>query len=286
MCDWVLDGALPYLGGASQEETALNVTAYQTLAVSFATACAYARGGDRIEDWDFLAGASLFLGVLETRNRLAPLACKAVETQQSAITDMIIKTLQAAGDGGVRLDKLTCAGGKCASPDHAKVLSALIADGVIVKYKRMTSGRVRSMLRLATADELSQREEALPDFSAERASRDKVARNSAGQSSAPTQAAERPFDAMQAAEYAQADDAGKRAKLDAYRVEHEKEPGRELIEGQRDNSLRSLATKLHNAGLDDAVAYAWFCEMCSGLGGEFTRSGVQRRLWRPAPKRP
>ena len=285
VCDWVLDGALPYLGGAHPEETVLNVTAYQTLAVSFATACAYARGGDRIEDRDFRAGASLFLGVLETRKRLAPLACSAVETQQSAITDLIIKLLRAAGDGGVRLDKLTCAGGKCASPDHAKVLHALIADGVIIRYKGTAGGRVRSMLRLATEEEIAKREEALPDFSAERVSRDKVARNSAVQSSAPAQAIGMPFDAMRAAEYAQADAAGKRAKLDAYRAEHEREPGHEIIEGQRDKSLRSLATKLHNAGLDDDFAYAWFCELCSGLGGEFARSGVPRRLWRPAPKR-
>ena len=280
VCDWALDGALPYLGGASQEETALNVAAYQTLAVSFATACAYARGGDRIEDWDFLAGASLFLGVLETRKRLAPLACHATETQQSAITDMIIKTLRAAGGKGIRMDTLTCAGGKCSSPDHAKVLHELIASGVIVKYKGSSGGKVRSLLRIATEEDIVQREAASPDFSEERANREMVAR-----SCAAAQASERPFAAMQAAEYAQADDAGKRAKLDAYRAEHEREPGHEIIEGQRDKSLRSLATKLHNAGLDDAFAFSWFCELCSGLGGEFARSGVQRRLWRPAPKK-
>ena len=270
VCEWVLDGALPYLGGASQEETALNVTAYQTLAVSFATACAYARGGDRIEDWDFLAGASLFLGVLETRKRLAPLACRTVETQQSAITDMILRAVRASGSA--RLDWLKK---KCSSPDYAKVLASLISEGVLVKFRGMDGGQMRTMLREATDDEIAKREEAMPDFSAERSNRDKVAHNNA----------DRPFEAMQAAEYAQADDAGKRAKLDAYRAEHERAPGHELLEGQRDKSLRSLATKLHNAGLDDAFAYAWFCELCSGLGGEFARSGVQRRLWRPAPNR-
>ena len=275
VCDWVLDGALPYLGGASQEETALNITAYQTLAVSFATACAYARGGDRIEDWDFLAGASLFLGVLETRKGLAPLACRAVETQQSSITDMILRTVRSAGSA--RLDKIKQ---KCASPDYAKVLASLIAEGVLVKFRGMDGGQMRTMLREATEDEIAKREDAMPDFYAERANRDKVARPCAA-----AQASERPFESMQAAEYAQADAAGKRAKLDAYRAEHEREPGHEIIEGQRDKSLRSLATKLHNAGLDDAFAYAWFCELCSGLGGEFARSGVQRRLWRPAPKK-
>lgn len=177
--DWALDGALPYLGGASQEETALNVTAYQTLAVSFATACAYARGAERIYDCDFLAGVSLFLGVMETRERLAALACDGVETQQSSITDMIIKTLRKAGDQGVRLDKLKCAGGQCASPDHAKVLTSLIAEGVLVKYKSQVGGKIRSMVRIATDEEIAQREDAMPDFSEERANRDKVARNNA-----------------------------------------------------------------------------------------------------------
>ena len=177
VCDWVLYGALPYLGGQDRETVELNITAYRTLSASFATACAYARGADRIEDEDFLAGASLFIGVLETRRRLAPLACKVVGTQQSAITDMIIKTLRVAGDKGVRLDKLTGAGGKCASPDHAKVLASLIAEGVVVKYKGMTGGKVRTLIRIATEEELAQRE--TQDFSEERANRDKVDRGDA-----------------------------------------------------------------------------------------------------------
>lgn len=176
VCEWVLDGALPFLGGTDAESTALNITAYQTLAVSFATACAYARGAERVEDWDFRAGCSLFFGVLETRKRLAPLACKAIETQQSSITDMIIKTVRAAGDKGVRLDKLTGAGGKCASPDHAKVLTSLIAEGVLVKYKGMAGGKVRSLLRLPTEEEIAQRED---KFTEERANRDKVDRGGA-----------------------------------------------------------------------------------------------------------
>lgn len=172
--DWALDGALPYLGGASQEETALNVTAYQTLSVSFATACAYARGAERIYDCDFLAGVSLFLGVLETRKRLSPLACTATETQQSAITDMILRTVRASGSA--RLDKLKK---KCASPDFAKVLNELMKTGVLVKFRGMDAGQSRTMIREATEEEFAQREDAMPDFSEERANRDKVARNNA-----------------------------------------------------------------------------------------------------------
>ena len=172
--DWALDGALPYLGGANQEETALNVTAYQTLAVSFATACAYARGAERICDCDFLAGVSLFLGVLETRKRLLPLACHAAETQQSAITDMILRTVRASGSA--RLDKLKK---KCASPDFARVLNELIKNGALVKFRGTDAGQNRTMVREATVEEIAQRDDAMPDFSEERANRDKVARNNA-----------------------------------------------------------------------------------------------------------
>ena len=172
--DWALDGALPYLGGASLEETALNVTAYQTLAVSFATGCAYARGAERIYDCDFLAGVSLFLGVLETRKRLLPLACRVTETQQSSITDMILRTVRASGSA--RLDLLKK---KCASPDFARVLNELIENGLLVKFRSLDSGQKRTMLREATVEEIAQREDAMPDFSEERANRDKVARNNA-----------------------------------------------------------------------------------------------------------
>lgn len=172
--DWALDGALPYLGGASLEETALNVTAYQTLAVTFATACAYARGAERIYDCDFLAGVSLFLGVLETRKRLLPLACRATETQQSAITDMILRTVRASGS--FRIDMLKK---KCASPDFARVLNELIKNGTLVKFRGMDAGQKRTMVREATVDEIAQHEDAMPDFSEERANRDKVARNNA-----------------------------------------------------------------------------------------------------------
>lgn len=172
--DWAIDGALPYLCGGSTEETSLNVTAYQTLAVSFATACAYARGADRIYDCDFLAGTSLFLGVMETRKRILPLTFRPAETQQSAITDMILRTVRASGSA--RLDKLKK---KCASPDFARVLTELIKEGVLVKFRGIDGGRTRTLLREATNEEIAQREDSLPDFSEERANRDKVARNNA-----------------------------------------------------------------------------------------------------------
>ena len=144
------------------------------MAVSFATAFAYARGADRICDCDFLAGASLFLGVLETRKRLLPMACRATETQQSAITDMILRTVRASGS--FRLDKLKK---KCASPDFARVLNDLLKNGVLVKFRGLDAGQKRTMLREATDDEIAQREDSMPDFSEERANRDKVARNNA-----------------------------------------------------------------------------------------------------------
>jgi hypothetical protein len=76
-----------------------------------------------------------------------------------------------------------------------------------------------------------------------------------------------------------ADDAGKQAKLDAYRAEHE--TSHPLVAGQRDDSLRSLAVKLHGAGLDDAFAEAWFFALCDSLGDEYVSPRTKKRLWRP-----
>ena len=65
----------------------------------------------------------------------------------------------------------------------------------------------------------------------------------------------------------------------------EEEHGHELVPGQRDPSLRSLSTKLHNAGLDDDFAEAWFFGLCDSLGDEFVEEQTKRKLWRPAPAR-
>ena len=102
------------------------------------------------------------------------MACRATETQQSAITEMILRTVRASGS--FRLDKLKK---KCASPDFARVLKELINTGVLVQFRGMDAGQKRTMLREATDDEIAQREDATPDFSEERANRDKVARNNA-----------------------------------------------------------------------------------------------------------
>lgn len=269
---WTLDEMGAHLGecGGDLNAMGLNATVYQTLASSFATACAYARGSDSIEEWDFLAACSLVLGVLDTRRRLAPLACHAVVTQQSAITDMIMGTVRTSGP--CRLDALKR---KFASPDHARTLAALIADGMLIKYRAATDGgQTRTLIRVATDAEVEKRADGAPDFTEERANRDKVI--SANNERLRTHN-ER---LLTHAEYMLASDDGKRKKLEAYRAAHEKEPGHELVKGQRDHSLRSLATKLHNAGLDDAFAEMWFGELCAGLGDEFAQTRVQDRLWR------
>ena len=254
--DWALDGALPFMGGASQEETALNVTAYQTLAVSFATAFAYARGAERICDCDFLAGASLFLGVLETRKRLSPFASRATETQQSAITDMILRTVRASGSA--RFDLLKK---KCASPDFARVLNDLITNGFLVKFRGMEAGQKRTMIREATVEEIAQRDDAIPDFSEERANRDKVARNNA--ELARRDKANRGGDDF--GPYADCAPDEKRSRvlayIEKYRLDHP------LCPGARNNGLWELRVLLQrrNSMWDD-VAQRAFIETARDTG--------------------
>lgn len=254
--DWALDGALPYLGGATPEETALNVTAYQTLAVSFATAFAYARGAERICDCDFLAGASLFLGVMETRKRLLPLASRPAETQQSSITDMILQTVRASGTA--RLDVLKK---KCASPDHARVLAELIKNGILVKFRGTDSGQSRTMVREATDEEIAQREDAMPDFSEERANRDKVARNNA------ELAGKDMVDRVGSdfGPYAECDPDEKRSRVLAYIEKYRL--GHPLCPGSRNNGLWELRVLLQRRNdMWDDVAQRAFIETAQETG--------------------
>ena len=268
---WTLDEMGAHLGecGGDINAMGLNATVYQTLASSFATACAYARGADSIEEWDFLAACSLVLGVLDTRRRIAPLACHAVVTQQSAITDMIMGTVRTSGP--CRLDALKR---KFASPDHARTLAALIADGMLIKYRAATDGgQTRTLIRVATDSEVEKRAEGAPDFTEERANRDKVIAANA----------ERAFEELRHAEYSQSDSAGKRAKLDAYKASFEASPGHEFVIGNMDNALRALAVSLHNAGMHDADAQSWFWELCDICG--HTREADKIRVWRQPPPR-
>ena len=254
--DWALDGALPCLGGASREETALNVTAYQTLAVSFATACAYARGAERIYDCDFLAGVSLFLGVMETRKRLLPMACRATETQQSAITDMILRTVRASGSA--RLDLLKR---KCASPDFARVLNELLKNGVLVKFRGIDAGQKRTMVREATVDEIAQREDAMPDFSEERANRDKVVRNNA------ELASKEKLDHVGSdfGSYADCAPDEKRSRVLAYIEKYRL--GHPLCPGSRNNGLWELRVLLQRRNnMWDDVAKRAFIEAAQDTG--------------------
>lgn len=254
--EWALDGALPYMGGSSQEETALNVTAYQTLSVSFATACAYARGADRIYDCDFLAGASLFLGVLETRKRLLPLAFRPTETQQSTITDMILRTVRASGTA--RLDKLKK---KCSSPDFARVLTELIKNGTLVKFRGMDAGQNRTLLREATDEEIAQREDAMPDFSEERANRDKVARNNADLAS------QDKVDGVGSdfGPYADCSPDEKRSRVLAYIEKYRL--GHPLCPGSRNNGLWELRVLLQRRNnMWDDVAQRAFIETARETG--------------------
>lgn len=254
--DWALDGALPYLCGGSQEETSLNVTAYQTLAVSFATACAYARGADRIYDCDFLAGASLFLGVMETRKRLLPLTFRSAETQQSAITDMILRTVRVSGTA--RLDIIKK---KCASPDFARVLTELIKEGVLVKFRGIDGGQTRTLLREATVEEIARRDDAMPDFSEERANRDKVARNNA------ELASKEKLDhaGTDFGSYADCSPDEKRSRVLAYIEKYRL--GHPLCPGSRNNGLWELRVLLQRRNnMWDDVAQRAFIEAAQETG--------------------
>ena len=247
---------------------------FSTIVCNIATATAYASGySDVIPRESILAAWAVYFGVLENRQRLSDTDDASPLTQESQITKFVLDYIGARGS--VRKSSVSRML-KQHGASFVRAFNELVSNGLIVPEKapdgKSTTVRLATDAEIEAADASKDK---MPDFSEERANRDKVARNNA----------ERAFEAMQAAEYANETVEGKLAKLEAYRREHEKEPGHEIVRGQRDPSLRSLATKLHNAGMDDAFAEAWFFELCDGLGDEFARESTKRRLWRPAPRR-
>ena len=252
---------------------------YETIVCNIATADAYARGcTDAIPRESILAAWAVYLGVLENRRRLAEAYDVAPDTPESQTTGYILNYI-GARKGKARKSQVVRML-KSKGPSYVRAFESLVDGGLIV-CERATDGK-STTVRLGTdaeidaADEKKEAQRRNMIFAEARANREKVARNAQ-----PGDCDE--FALMMRTEYANADAEGKAAKLDAYLCEHEKETGHELCPGQRDTSLRSLATKLHNAGLDDAFAEAWFWGVCDSLGDEFVNEQVKRRLWRPAP---
>lgn len=254
-------------------------TDYSTIVCNVATADAYARGcTDAIPRESILAAWAVYLDVLENRRRLADAYDVAPDTPESLTTGYILNYIGARKGKARKTHVLRML--KSKGPSYVRAFESLVDGGLIV-CERATDGK-STTVRLGTdaeidaADEKKEAQRRNMIFAEARANRDKVARNAQ-----PGDCDE--FALMLRTEYANADDDGKAAKLNAYLGEHVKEPGHELIKGQRDKSLRSLATKLHNAGLDDAFAEAWFWGICDPLGDEFVREKTKRKLWRPAP---
>lgn len=244
---------------------------YSTIVCNIATADAYARGcADSIPRESILAAWAVYFGVLENRQRLADAYDAAPDTPESLITGFILRYI-GAGNGKKRKTHVLRML-KTKGPSYVRAFESLVDGGLIV-CERATDGK-STTVRLGTDAEIeafeanaeAQRRDRM--FAEERANSEKAARNA------------QPGDCT---EYANADVEGKAEKLNAYLCEHEKDHG--LKKGKRDASLRSLATKLHNAGLDDEFAKAWFWELCDSLGDEFVNEQTKRRLWRPAPDR-
>lgn len=251
---------------------------YSTIVCNVATADAYARGcTDTIPRESILAAWAVYFGVLENRKRLSDSYDAAPMTYESQITGYILQYIRTRNS--VRKSQVYRML-KSNGPSYVRAFDELVSGGILV-CERAKDGK-STTVRRATDTEIeafeanaeAQRRDMI--FAEARANREKVARNAQ-----PGNCDE--FALMMRTEYANADDEGKAAKLGAYLCEHEKVKEHELFKGQRDQSLRSLATKLHNAGLDDEFAKAWFWGLCDSLGDEFVLEQTKRKLWRPAP---
>jgi hypothetical protein len=266
--EWCKRMGLPLIDKMTRESERLEaVTTAATALASFSTAAAYARKGMSIDDDDVLVAWALFYGVLETRRRLANVSCGAVQTQESRITEEILRTVQTSKSP--RFDTLMKKY-KSAGPQQQRIFEWLLASGRLIKYRDESGKQTRTLVRLATDEELAGAD--TPDFSQEQANSHKVDRggidlNDYGED-------------RQRREYADCDDETKLKRLEEYREQHNLD--NPLVMHNIDNSLRSLSGKLHAAGMDDEVARLWFFDLAHSLG--HTKESDKRRVWRAINK--
>lgn len=229
-----------------------------TVVGNLATLLAYTRGSvSDIEKQDVRAAWAIYFAVLDNRVRLSDRADIGVDTFKTQITSAILGYI-GKHDGQRYADTLRAFNKR--GFEYKQEFERLIKDGAVTVYKDGAVKRVR----LATDEEAAAAAEkrAEMDFSEERKNRDKVDHGEEVVDIKPRRCVPEPQ--KDALKYDECDEAEKRLRLDSYLDKHN--VSNPLHQGNIDKSLASLAGKLRNIGMNDAVAEGWLRELCEALG--------------------
>ena len=133
--------------GDMDERIAFGSTVFAVLAAHNAIL----RGSDDIEAEDLQVGAAIACGVLENRIKIRNLGADPVETEEIKVIREIRQFLEGRS---VRLDVLSRR--YQSAQRQWDVVRRMMANGEIIKERAQVGGRLRSLCRLATDEELAE----------------------------------------------------------------------------------------------------------------------------------
>lgn len=259
----VTDGALDATGAATQalKDAGIPQEAWETLIINYGTLCAAARCAltdcqrYEVTPLDMQAVADILRASLcKTRGIIAERVEAQSLKRHKSDEEVWLDIREYVGNGKRRSHLKKWLGNR--PPIYERTYLSMKSRGEFIEVA--SGGKSEKSIRLATDEERA----AFAERHEEAAKRAKMS----------------VFDGT-ATDYASASEDEKIRKLEKYRKGHETD--NPIIDGQRDNSLRSLATKLHDAGMDDSTARNWFFALCDTLGAEFANARAKERLWRP-----
>lgn len=243
--------------GDTGERIAFGSTVFAVLAAHNAIL----RGSDAIEAEDLQVGAAIACGVLENRIKIRNMGAEPIETEEIRV----IREIRQFLDGrSVRLDVLSRR--YQSAQRQWDVVRRMMANGEIIKERLTVGGRLRTLCRLATDDELAEtvatREAKAEDEAQQAALKAETIAKTAKTTKATGQA---PYRRKRVADnvevitresgkpYSECDEVEKENRIIRYLDRFsESNP---IVQGNRDNAFNKL----------------WFQLEANGMGDEFAR---------------
>lgn len=258
--------------GDIDERVAFGSTVFAVLAAHNAIL----RGSDFIDAEDLQVGAAIACGVLENRIKIRNLGAAPIETEEMKVIREIRQFLEGRS---VRLDVLSRR--YQSAQRQWDVVRRMMANGEIIKERTQVGGRLRTLCRLATDDELAEtvatREAKAEDeaqqaaLQAETIAKTAKTAKATGQAQAKRKRVANDVEVItreSGKPYSECDQVEKENRIVRYLDKFtENNP---IIQGNRDNAFNKLAFQLEAVGMWDEFAK-------QVLKGYIKQSGLSER---------
>ena len=243
--------------GDIDERVAFGSTVFAVLAAHNAIL----RGSDAIEAEDLQVGAAIACGVLENRIKIRNLGADPVETEEIKVIREIRQFLECRS---VRLDVLSRR--YQSAQRQWDVVRRMMANGEIIKERMLIGGRLRTLCRLATEEELAETV----------ATREAKAEDEAQQSAIAAETTDKTTKITNTNRQAQS--TRKRVANDVEVITRESgKPYSECDQVEKENRIVRYLDKftennpIIQGNRDNAFNKLWFQLEANGMGDEFAR---------------